>query len=212
MENKDRLREHYLHKLREEGQAPASVYRFCQELGLSERDFFSHFASFEAIEQGFWRETVTGVLDAVRAGEEWDSFDARQKLLTFLYAFTEKSLDFRSLLLLRFQEVSVFKKLGVSRGMEEAFKDFAREILEQGRESGEVARRGRLNALQPEALYVLFRAVMDYHLKDTSEGYERTDAFIEKAVTLGFDLLRTQVIDSTFDLARFLFARRSVTA
>jgi hypothetical protein len=46
---------------------------------------------------------------------------------------------------------------------------------------------------------------MQFNLRDDSEGYERTDEFIEKTVKLAFDLIRTQAIDSAFDLGRFLF-------
>jgi hypothetical protein len=46
--------------------------------------------------------------------------------------------------------------------------------------------------------------VIDFSLKDDSRGYERTDAFIEKSVAVAFDLIRTQVVDSALDLARFL--------
>jgi hypothetical protein len=51
---------------------------------------------------------------------------------------------------------------------------------------------------------VHWRSVLEYFLKDESQGFERTDAFIEKTVEFAFDLLRTQAIDSAADLARFL--------
>ncbi|MEI7774534.1 MAG: hypothetical protein WCK17_07130, partial [Verrucomicrobiota bacterium] len=59
-------------------------------------------------------------------------------------------------------------------------------------------------ALYPDAFYTHFRGVIDFSLKDDSRGYERTDAFIEKSVAVAFDLIRTQVVDSALDLARFL--------
>ena len=49
-----------------------------------------------------------------------------------------------------------------------------------------------------------FRAVISFLIKDESQQFERTDAFIEKTVAFAFDVLRTQAIDSAFDLARFL--------
>jgi ubiquinone biosynthesis protein COQ9 len=53
-------------------------------------------------------------------------------------------------------------------------------------------------------LYIHFRAVIAFLLKDESQRFERTDAFIEKTVAFAFDLIRTQAIDSGIDLARFL--------
>ena len=46
--------------------------------------------------------------------------------------------------------------------------------------------------------------MIDQYLKDESDEFERTDAFIEKTVTLAFDLFRAQVLDSAADLLRFL--------
>jgi ubiquinone biosynthesis protein COQ9 len=46
--------------------------------------------------------------------------------------------------------------------------------------------------------------VIAFLLKDESKRFERTDAFIEKTVAFAFDVIRTQAIDSAFDLARFL--------
>jgi ubiquinone biosynthesis protein COQ9 len=54
------------------------------------------------------------------------------------------------------------------------------------------------------ALRLLFRSVVAFNLKDDSAKFERTDAFIEKSVTLLFDLMGRQVLDSGFDLLRFL--------
>jgi hypothetical protein len=76
----------------------------------------------------------------------------------------------------------------------------------------EIAERGRLSALYPEALYLHLRGAIDFNLRDESRGYERTDAFIEKTVAVAFDLLRTQVFDSALDLARFLIPCRERSA
>jgi tetracycline repressor-like protein len=47
------------------------------------------------------------------------------------------------------------------------------------------------------------------NLQDDSEGYEQTDVFIKKTVKLAFELIRSQVIDSAFDLGKFLFRGRA---
>jgi ubiquinone biosynthesis protein COQ9 len=56
----------------------------------------------------------------------------------------------------------------------------------------------------PRALRLLLRSVVAFHLKDESTKFERTDAFIEKSVAVLFDLMGRQVLDSGFDLLRFL--------
>jgi hypothetical protein len=77
----------------------------------------------------------------------------------------------------------------------------------KGVESGEIADRGRLTPLYPEALYFHLRSVIDFYLKDDSKRFERTDAFVEKSAAVAFDVIRTQALDSAVDLARFLVPR-----
>jgi len=207
MEIRTRIVEAYAHHLREHGKPPESVYRFAQSLDLNERDFFEQFASFDAIEGVLWQELVERVANSVSAGPEWASFSARQRLLAFYFGFVEEALNWRSLLLLHLGKIGPLARPAYLRGMESSFKAFASEVLQHGLASGELAPRGRLEATYPEALYVHFRGLIDFNLKDESAGYERTDAFVEKTVNLAFDLLRPHAIDSAFDLIRFLTQR-----
>lgn len=204
METRQRIIDAFSQQLREHGKPPETVFGFCKELSLSEREFFVEFPSLDAVESAYWEGLVDRVITAVEAGAEWAGFTARQRLLSFLYAFSEASLDCRSLLLLRFAHLSPVDKPGFLRGFENRFKKFAQSVLDHGVAQHEVAERGRLASAYPDALYLHFRGVVDFNLKDTSRGYERTDAFIEKTVAVAFDVLRTQFFDSAWDLARFL--------
>ncbi|RFC41892.1 MAG: hypothetical protein DVB28_002137 [Verrucomicrobia bacterium] len=208
METRDRIRSAFGEYLREHGRPPETVFAFCKLLDLPERDFFSQFASFDVLESDYWGHLVSSVVEAVEAGSEWKGFTARQRLLSFLYAFCEASLDCRSILLTRLGPLGPLAKPKFLKGFEQCFRDFTKEILEHGMSGGEIAERGRLASLYPDALYTHFRGVIDFHLKDHSLNYERTDAFIEKTVAVAFDLIRTQVVDSALDLARFLIPCR----
>ena len=195
--------------LRREGQPPVSVFRFAEAHGFTERVFFTEFPSLEAVESAWWRTRLDHVIESVESGLEWAAFSARHRMLAFLFAFQSASPDFRSLLLLRLQGRSVLTNPPELAGFEERFLSFAQGLLEHGRRQGEIASRGPLGRLDPQAAYRLFRSVIDYALRDTSRGYERTDAFIEKSTTVLFDLIGRQVLDSGFDLLRFLLPWRA---
>lgn len=207
METRERLLTAFRAHLLEHGGPPASVFKFTRDLGLEERAFFAEFPNFDALEGEMWSGLVARVADAVAAGAEWDGFTARQRLLTFLFAFCEESLAWRSLLLQRVLPCGPVARPPHLRGLERRFKEFIGPVLDHGHATGEIADRGLLREAYPEAFFLHFRAVVDFHLKDTSAGYERTDAFIEKSVALAFDLLRTQAFDSAVDFAKFVFAR-----
>jgi hypothetical protein len=189
------------------GHPPASALALCEPLGLGERDFYTEFGSIESVESVFWEDLFTKTLTAVQSGAEWEGFGARQRMLAFLYAFLEKSLDVRTVLLFRFRNLSPLSTPEWLRGMERRFKEWASELVAAGSTSGEIAERGRLASLYPSAMYLVLRSVIDFHVKDTSARYERSDAFVEKTTNLAFDLMRTQAIDSAFDLLRFLAPR-----
>ena len=207
METREKISKAYADHLREHGAAPATVFRFTRDLGIEERGFFAEFANFDAVESEMWGGMVDHVARAVTAGDEWAGFTARQRLLAFLFAFCEESLSWRSLLLVRVGRSGSLAWPPHLRGLESGYKKFLLPVLEDGQASGEIVERGPLHRVYPAVFQAHFRAVVDFHLRDSSPGFERTDAFIEKSTTLAFELLGKQAIDSAFDFAKFLFQR-----
>jgi AcrR family transcriptional regulator len=198
----------YKQHVLEEGAPPASVFKFSKGLGVSERQFFDHFASFEALEASIWQQLVADTITAIRAGKEWQGFTAQQKLLTFYYAFFENALDERSLLLLRFPRWKCAQSSSSQLGaMKREFNAFAAELITEGTENNEVACRGKINHTYPTALFGHFLSAIEFNLTDDSPRFERTDAFIEKSVRLAFDLITSNALESAFDLVRFLTGR-----
>jgi AcrR family transcriptional regulator len=188
----------------EEGHAPRSVAKFCRELGMAEVVFYRHFPSLPAVEKAFWRDWMAGAIGAVESGAEWEEFTARERYLAFLFALMHSAAERRSLLLERFHDIAPLAQPAAFEGMRLEFLEFARRLVDHGAASGEIAERRGLKNLYPGVLYAHLRWVIDYHLKDESEEFDRTDAFIEKTVRLAFDLFRTQAFDSAADLLRFL--------
>jgi hypothetical protein len=204
MENRTRILEVYTKHLQHHGTPPKTVHAVCHELDLSEREFFQEFASLDSVESAIWGDWISGLIASISNSSEWNNFSARHRYLTFLFAFTEASLDKRSLIILRFGHLSPVASPQYLKAFEVHFKSFASKLMAHGVSSGEIASRGPLESLYPAVLYVHFRAVISFLIKDESQRFERTDAFIEKTVAFAFDVLRTQAIDSAFDLARFL--------
>ncbi|MEM1059201.1 MAG: TetR family transcriptional regulator C-terminal domain-containing protein [Verrucomicrobiota bacterium] len=209
METRERIIQAYQHYLREKGRQPATVFKFCQSLEIGEKDFFANFSSFDSVESAFWEELAGKTADAVTQGPDWAGFGARQRLLSYLFAFLEESLHYRSLLLVRVAPLKLKDNPAYLRGLRRRFVEFAEaEIVGPGIESGEIADRGRINELYAKSFYLILRGVMNYHLHDESTGFERTDAAAEKSVTFAFDLMRRQALDAAFDLAKFLKSDR----
>ena len=203
-DHRSMISEAYMATLQKEGHAPVSVHRFCKDLGIAEKDFYMAFPNLHAVEKHFWRSWMETIIAAVLSGKEWTSFSAKERYLAFLFAFTGQALEQRSLLEERFGKLTLLCNPSSLDGLKSSLKDFTSELIQHGMEKGDIAHRGALGNLYPEVLYIHWRSVLDYFLKDESQGFERTDAFIEKTVEFAFDLFRTQAIDSAADLVRFL--------
>jgi len=209
METRDRILEAYSEYLRSRGKPPTSVYRLCKRLEIDEKTFFDTFPSLEAVEGAYWADTISRVVERIEAGEEWSDYNARQRLLVFLFAYLEDAKAFRSILLARFKDLQPYENPNWLMRFRRRFEKFGRSILEHGLESGEIARRANFSAIYPAGMYLHFRSVISFYLTDDSQDFERTDAFVEKSVKLAFDAIAPQALDSAIDLARFFLPRKS---
>ncbi|WP_309383011.1 TetR/AcrR family transcriptional regulator [Cerasicoccus frondis] len=193
----------YLDALLDNGEPPASVRRFAKEQGVTEKAFYAHFANFESLEGEVWKALITDTVATLEADEDYAEYPAQQKLAAFYYTFLEGALDYRSFMLLRFPGMQLICHGSLSK-FRDAFLAYIKPVLEEAKTTKEVPERGKLNQAYPGLVYAQLLFIIDFWLKDESDQFQRTDALIEKSVTLGFDLIGAQVVDSAFDLVRFL--------
>ncbi|WP_309398099.1 TetR/AcrR family transcriptional regulator [Cerasicoccus maritimus] len=194
----------YLDHLLDEGEPPASIRRFAKNQGVSEKDFYAHFANFDSLEGEVWQSLVSDTVAALEADADYQEYPAQQKLAAFYYTFLEGALDYRSFMLLRYPGMQLAVCPSCLAKFRDAFLGYVKPLLDEAKSTQEVPSRGKLNQAYPGLVYAQFLFIVDFWLKDESEQFQRTDALIEKSVTLGFDLIGAQVVDSAFDLVRFL--------
>ena len=207
MKRHERIEEHYLGILRKEGRGPESVGRLCEELEISEREFFEVYPNLQAVERRFWSSRVEEIVRNLEDGDEFQGFSARERLLAFYFAFLDHSLNYRSLLLLRVNRPPAVPHPSL-KGLTDRFEEFADGLIRHGIESGELPERGPVSRFYGKGFVLNFLTVNHFYLHDESEGYERTDAFVEKSVALLFDLVGRQALDRALDLGRFLLPKQ----
>lgn len=191
----------------EHGGTPKSVFKFSKDLKMKEEEFYTYFTSFEAIKSAIWVEMFEETLSQIEAQEVFNEYSAREKFLGFLFTWIEVLKKNRSYLLSLYgsnssqitslpKEASEFK---------EKFKDFANEIILEGKETEEIANRPFISEKYDEAMWIQLWFVFQYWLKDQSPRFEKTDAAIEKSVNLAFDLMGKSALDSFLDFAKFMY-------
>ncbi|RIW15045.1 TetR/AcrR family transcriptional regulator [Algoriphagus lacus] len=202
--------EGYVSHVLEHGAEPTSVFKFAKDLKMKEEEFYSHFTSFESIKSAIWVSIFDTTLEQIETQEVFKEYSVREKFLSFLFTWIEELKKNRSYLLSLYQDKSKsFKSLpSDTKEFKEKFKDFASEIILEGKETQEIASRPLISDRYDEALWLQVAFVFRYWLDDRSPRFEKTDAAIEKSVNLAFDLMGKSALDSFLDFAKFLYQNK----
>lgn len=207
------LKPAYLDYLRRHGHAPKTVFAFADAQGITESEFYRHYASFAVIDREAWAEFGREARAQAAQEPAWQGYGAREKLLAFYYMLLEILKNNRSFALLtlgRSQRRQFALVPTVLKQFEAEFKEFVQEILREGRATGEVANRPFLQNGYGRIFLRQLQFLLLYFVRDESTNFERTDAAVEKAVTLSFDLVGRNTLDSALDFGRFLLQKSHV--
>jgi hypothetical protein len=208
---KARIKQAYLDYVLAKGRQPASVYKLTRKLGLPEQEFYLHYANFDVIDRELWADFGREARATVSQEPVWEQYGAREKLLGFYYTLIEILKRNRSYALSALRR-SLSKMPGLTPRVLDDFRrdfeDFVADILREGHRTEEVANRQIIQDGYPRFFWQQQLFVLGFFAKDESVNFERTDAAIEKAVTLSFDLVGRNTLDSATDFIRFLLHSR----
>lgn len=200
------IRTAYIDFVLEQGSRPASVFKFCTDLGIKEDQFYEHFGSFDGVEKHIWKTFIDITIQRLKADRNFVTFSAREKLLAFYYTFFEELTSSRSFILLQLQHHNRPELLPeYLKDFKSAYEAFIDSILSTGKTNGEVAKRPYLDKKYPQILWFHMAFLLIFWKDDNSAGFEKTDAAIEKSVNLVFDLIGKGAVDSVIDFAKFLY-------
>ena len=212
MATTESIKKAYIDYVLTQGEEPKSVYVFAKKNKMTEAEFYNHFGSFKALEQNIWAGVAQKTLDEIKGQEVWAQYSAREKALSYFYAFFELLKQQRS-----FAVYSVKKQpRGLSTPpvfaeLRAIFESFCTEILNEGLESGELSDRKFFSKRYKDALWVQFGFVLHFWINDSSAGFEKTDEAIEKGVNVTFDLFQRSPIDNLFEYGKFLAKNGGIT-
>lgn len=205
METRERLKEAYINYVLLNGAQPKSVFVFAKENDLAEEEFYRYFATFESIERVVWKDLFLTAVTEVKAQEVWLQYSSREKALSLFYSFFELLKSNRSFVAYSFKAApKVVGSPDVLRELKGEFEKFSAEILLEGIESGELMDRAFISKRYKDALWVQFGFVLNFWLKDSSAGFEKTDEAIEKGLNVTFDLFQRSPLDNLFEYGKFL--------
>lgn len=191
------------------GKRPNSVYEFSKNNDFEEALFYTHFASFEVLEEQFLADILTHTFDLLSKTPDYEAYDATQKLSCFYFTFFEIATANRSFVmhLLQYEKMPL-KSLVKLKSLRKNFLAYIKNVLETPYKLENERMTTVQNRLVHEGAWLQFMAILNYWLHDTSASFEKTDVFIEKSVKASFDLVYNVPIESIVDFGKFLWKEK----
>ncbi|MGB1449198.1 MAG: TetR family transcriptional regulator C-terminal domain-containing protein [Flavobacteriaceae bacterium] len=195
----------YMDHALEHEQFPSSVYRFCKAHQIDESHFYQHYASLDTVKHAVWEAFYDNVHSLLMKNEAFADMSRKDRLLSFYYTFFEVLLLNRSYVLMALNEGNQpLKNLGQLKKLRTAIKSYAENLINEGNEEKS---RFTTNPVElfSEATWAQLLLLMKFWMSDTSKGFEKTDALIEKSVNVVFEVFDSTRLDTILDLGKFLW-------
>ncbi len=203
------LIDRYMDYVLEHHKSPDSVYAFARENNMEEAQFYEFFGSFKALEQQIFKTFFDNTLTVLKKSEEFQSFDARNKLLSFYYTFFENLSANRSYVQYALKKhKNSLKGLSLLSELRKGFTTYIADLdiktLDLKQEELEKFQK---RALQ-ESAWIQLLLTLKFWMDDTSASFEKTDIFIEKSVNTSFDILNISPLKSVIDFGKFIYKEK----
>lgn len=203
------IQDAFIKYLLTEGRTPPSVFAFAEELGMDEAEFYTFYSSFESVERAVWDELMKNTLKSLEEDPDYPDFSAREKLFSFFYTHLEVLKSKRSFVAMRWKQIAKSPKTPTSiKSYKEGFLKYAKQLITQAINNDEIKERAFISDQYYKALWYQLVFIVDFWIGDTSPDFEQSDAAVEKAVNLAFELLNESTIDRAIDFAKFIWQSR----
>ncbi|NNJ88959.1 MAG: TetR/AcrR family transcriptional regulator [Eudoraea sp.] len=203
---KDQIINGYMTYVLEHEKIPASVYKFCKSIKVTEEQFYTHFGSIETLQKRIWDTFFMNTKELMEKNKEYDSSSNKDKMLTFFFTFFELLTLNRSYVLFTLdQQGPMLKKMEQLKSLRKHIKAFAADLIEDGNESKSYKISKHNPALFSEGAWLQFLFLLQFWCDDSSPSFEKTDIAIEKSVQTIFDVFDNTPLDSILDFGKFLY-------
>jgi hypothetical protein len=206
--SKQAIKEGFLEEVLVNGSVPVSVFAFCKSNGYTETSFYKNYNSFDHLENDIWKSWLEETIAGLEADNGYHDYTVQEKLLAFYYVWMQQLLNHRSYAAMRLGQMSKDHLPSYLRGLKETFDLFIHDLMIEGKDTREIANRP-FDRVYPKGFWIQFLLIHQFWLKDMSEGFEETDAFIEKSVRFSSDFIARGPLDSLQDLAKFMMQHKN---
>ena len=206
---KDILINWYMEFVLENNHQPKSVFSFAKEHNFEEADFYKFYGSFETIEAAIFLEFFNHTITVLNKSEDYESYDAKNKLLSFYFTFFEILTANRSYVVYALESAKKdLKKLKSLKSLRTAYLKYIEELNIDRIELKQETLEKIQNKSIKESSWFQLVITMKFWLDDVSPSFEKTDIFIEKSINAGFDLMDIKPLKSIIDFGKFILKEK----
>lgn len=193
----------------ENNHQPKSIFSFAKENNFEEADFYKFYGSFEAIEKSIFSEFFNHTLIVLAKSEDYENYDARNKLLSFYFTFFEILTANRSYIVYALEGAKKdLKKLKLLKSLKTDYTKYIEALnIDRIELEQETLEKIQNNSIK-ESSWIQLLLTMKYWLDDVSPSFEKTDIFIEKSINARFDLLDVKPLKSIIDFGKFILKEK----
>lgn len=181
-----------------------NVFQFCKSAKISEKEFYEEYGSLKAIKYAVYKQPLHEALEMLAEDENFKAYGTHEKVLSLYFTWVQQLTNIRSFLLYQEEQCGVKFYKDFYYSFYEEFKEFADAVINEGIGKGEIPARKYIDEFYSKGLWAQLMFIFKFWLHDTSKGFERTDAAIEKSAKVAFDMIGEGPLDSIFDLGRFM--------
>ncbi|WP_298419846.1 TetR family transcriptional regulator C-terminal domain-containing protein [uncultured Kordia sp.] len=191
------------------GEHPKNVYSFAKENNFEEAQFYMFFSSFEVLEEEIFTIFGANTIELLSKSEEFETFDARNKLLSFYFTFFEQLTANRSYVVHSLQsEKKPLQSLKRMKGLKHVFGAFVESLDVKTIDLNQERLERFQNKAIKETAWIQLLLTIKFWLDDTSKSFDKTDQYIEKSVNASFDLIDNTPLKSIVDFGKFIFKEK----
>jgi hypothetical protein len=199
----------YMNYTLEHNEKPKSVYLFAKANNLDEDQFYTLFANLENVDKEIFKTFLVKTISLLELDENYQSYDLKNKMLSFYYTFFELLTANRSYVVFSLKENKrLLNSLMQLSSLRNGFKKYVSELIQNEKRF----KIERFEALQDrtiqEAAWIQLLVTLKFWLDDDSAAFEKTDLFIEKSVTTTFELINPVALESLIDFGKFIFKEK----
>jgi len=206
---KDNLISWYMEFVLENNHNPKSVFSFAKENNFEESDFYTHYGSFEALEEVIFSEFFNHTMTVLSKSEDYENYDNRNKLLSFYFTFFEILTANRSYVVYALENAKKdLKKLKSLQSLRKHYVQFVEDLNIERIELKQETLEKIQNTSIKESSWMHLLITMKFWLDDVSPSFEKTDIFIEKSINARFDVMDIKPLKSIIDFGKFILKEK----